>query len=889
MLIDDIKLPSLKQHKDAVQRFAAKHGYTDVRQGLLGDGAGHIVAPEGYRYRLVYVRFDITGAGTNQLGRAILDSRSTIPYSDTIGAGKTSYDGLPVMVGHKPSVLGGAQDWFIVDDTAGIAGQIAMTQTNPVWQQLNAPNLEFCYSDGSLNVPNVTQVVWPVGWFANNGGGSVTITPIGTAGSGGGGGTTYIVPNGLNSTVAFNNLSTRTVTTSYGIFNFDTFVASQGNGSPSQVTTGASWHFTAPITATYTIGVGIGLGTSSPNIAAEVVTTSRTAPLSEQTITAGQTTYIGVVWMASGETLNVQLKSASGSQTMPIGALVEIGWNDATLGATIYKISAQAVATANVNIASAPTTIDNYTLVSGDRVLLTGQSSGSQNGPWVFNGAASALTRPPDYPSTVSTIATFGMTIYIVNGTQNGGTFWRLTTTGVIIIDATATAWLRMALNAGAITAIHPAKIISTDGPGILVQDSSYGGASVRKLTLADLPAGAGTGSVTSVALTVPAEFSVAGSPITIAGTLAISKANQNANLIYAGPSSGIAAAPTFRALSQSDFPVGALLYKAPAAAAPTANITISAPGATLDGYSPSAGDRIFLYAQSAAAQNGIWIWNGAASALTRPTDYATTNTTLVTYGTTISLLNGTINKGQTFFQNTTGTITIDSTATNWINITTSVRTLTGLVPLANGGTASDLSATGPGFLKQSTNGASVTVATLVLNDLPTYAVLLLPICEVATNTNTTISNPGTAVFDGVTLSNGDTVLLYGQATGSQNGLWTFNGSSSALTRPAWYATGEVLVARMQVTPRQGTNNQGKTFFCSNTVGTTVTIDTTTTSWTFIIVSTKALGGLVALANGGTGSDLSATGPGFLRQATNGANVSVGSNGLEMVMATQFS
>jgi len=64
-----------------------------------------------------------------------------------------------------------------------------------------------------------------------------------------------------------------------------------------------------------------------------------------------------------------------------------------------------------------------------------------------------------------------------------------------------------------------------------------------------------GTGTVTSVWLTMPAEFSVTNSPVTAAGTLAVSKANQNANLVYAGPSSGAAAAPTFRALVLDDMP----------------------------------------------------------------------------------------------------------------------------------------------------------------------------------------------------------------------------------------------------------------------------------------------------------------------------------------------
>jgi hypothetical protein len=65
----------------------------------------------------------------------------------------------------------------------------------------------------------------------------------------------------------------------------------------------------------------------------------------------------------------------------------------------------------------------------------------------------------------------------------------------------------------------------------------------------------AGLGTVTSVALSVPSELAVAGSPITTAGTLAISKAVQNANKVWAGPTTGGDAQPTFRALVAADIP----------------------------------------------------------------------------------------------------------------------------------------------------------------------------------------------------------------------------------------------------------------------------------------------------------------------------------------------
>jgi len=75
-----------------------------------------------------------------------------------------------------------------------------------------------------------------------------------------------------------------------------------------------------------------------------------------------------------------------------------------------------------------------------------------------------------------------------------------------------------------------------------------------RALVAADLPGGGG--SVTSVALTMPGEFNVSGSPIIGAGTLSVTKSNELANAVYSGPSSGGLAVPTFRNLVPADLPV---------------------------------------------------------------------------------------------------------------------------------------------------------------------------------------------------------------------------------------------------------------------------------------------------------------------------------------------
>lgn len=65
---------------------------------------------------------------------------------------------------------------------------------------------------------------------------------------------------------------------------------------------------------------------------------------------------------------------------------------------------------------------------------------------------------------------------------------------------------------------------------------------------------GIGSGSVTSVALSMPDIFTVSGSPVTTSGTLTASLASQSQNLIFASPN-GSSGTPTFRSLVAADIP----------------------------------------------------------------------------------------------------------------------------------------------------------------------------------------------------------------------------------------------------------------------------------------------------------------------------------------------
>lgn len=107
-------------------------------------------------------------------------------------------------------------------------------------------------------------------------------------------------------------------------------------------------------------------------------------------------------------------------------------------------------------------------------------------------------------------------------------------------------------------------------------------------------------------------------------------------------------------------------------------------------------------------------------------------------------------------------------------------------------------------------------------------------LCIAASTANVLVSNPGTAVFDGITLSSGQRLLLKDQTAGAENGAYIFNGSSSALTRTTDADTGaELVAATFPIT--SGTLNANKWFTVqqtSITLGTTAITFTQTNSGT---------------------------------------------------------
>lgn len=146
------------------------------------------------------------------------------------------------------------------------------------------------------------------------------------------------------------------------------------------------------------------------------------------------------------------------------------------------------------------------------------------------------------------------------------------------------------------------------------------------------------------------------------------------------------------------------LAWKDDVVAASTANVSLTAPGTTLDGITLVSGNRVLLTAQTAQAENGIYVWTTPTATLTRSID-AVTGTGLL--GAIVSAdPGGTINGGTSFRQTSTA-ITIGTTSIVWVTFGTatpqSTTTISGTIRTA---TATEVNA-------GAVTNAAVTPATL--------------------------------------------------------------------------------------------------------------------------------------------------------------------------------
>jgi len=114
----------------------------------------------------------------------------------------------------------------------------------------------------------------------------------------------------------------------------------------------------------------------------------------------------------------------------------------------VLKGDVRAAVTTNVNIASPGTTLDGLTASAGDVYLLTGQTTGSQNGPYVWNGSGVAMTRATNWDTDAEAVRG---SYWVVREGTKADQFALLTNDTAITLGTTTPTFTFIAAQTGAV------------------------------------------------------------------------------------------------------------------------------------------------------------------------------------------------------------------------------------------------------------------------------------------------------------------------------------------------------------------------------------------------------------------------------------------------------
>jgi hypothetical protein len=106
---------------------------------------------------------------------------------------------------------------------------------------------------------------------------------------------------------------------------------------------------------------------------------------------------------------------------------------------------------------------------------------------------------------------------------------------------------------------------------------------------------------------------------------------------------------------------------------ASTANITLSAPGAAIDGVTLTTGDRFLAKDQSTASQNGIYVFDTDSTPATRASDWDEASE--IKAGDIVVAEEGTANDNKVYILTTNNPIVVGTTALNFSNLGTQLIT----------------------------------------------------------------------------------------------------------------------------------------------------------------------------------------------------------------------
>ena len=118
---------------------------------------------------------------------------------------------------------------------------------------------------------------------------------------------------------------------------------------------------------------------------------------------------------------------------------------DSAVEGLAWKDSARVSTQGNLNLAAPGATIDGVTMATNDRILVRSQTSGLENGLYVWNGSATPATRSPD----ASTAAELEQAVVTVEEGTSAGASYRQTIVN-LTLETTTITWTSFGTAAGA-------------------------------------------------------------------------------------------------------------------------------------------------------------------------------------------------------------------------------------------------------------------------------------------------------------------------------------------------------------------------------------------------------------------------------------------------------
>ena len=327
-----------------------------------------------------------------------------------------------------------------------------------------------------------------------------------------------------------------------------------------------------------------------------------------------------------------------------------------------FKASVRAIATSNITL-SGTQTVDGVALVATDRVLVAGQTTGSQNGIYVV--AAGAWTRSTD--ADTSAKVTTGMYTFVAEGTTYADSGWVLTTNDTITLGTTSLVFTQFnglgQVTAGAGLTKTGSKIDVVGSEGRIVANTD----SIDLATVAD------SGSGTFKKITVDSYGRVTGTAAVTSDDITGAITAGTTSQVYRGDK-------TWVTLDLTYLPDASIKksVKAATTAALTASFvsgvltnTGTLAALTLDGITLAVNDRVLVKNQATTAQNGIYSVTTVGSAsvawvLTRADD---ADTSSKINSAIVAVDQGTTNGGFRFSTNFKISDTINTTAMVWYRV----------------------------------------------------------------------------------------------------------------------------------------------------------------------------------------------------------------------------